>query len=313
MKVLFVDVVHQILDQRLEEMGMEVIHDHISSREEILLKIHEYRGLVIRSRFPLDEEFLKKASHLKFIARSGSGLENINLEAAERFGIKVINSPEGNKTAVAEHCIGMLLSLFNHLKRGDIEVRSGQWNREKNRGLEISGKTIGIIGYGQMGTAFAKRLSGFDCQVIAYDKYRNNYSDEWADEASLERLKSEAEIISLHLPQSTETHHYINEQFIHSCMNPFYLVNTGRGKHVELKALENGLKSEKILGACLDVLEIEKSSFENINLESLPKAWSYLKNHDRVLFSPHVAGWTQESYVKLSSILADKIEFFLNN
>jgi len=308
MKVLFVDVVHPILEERLIQLGCSCDHDYTSSKKEIESKISDYQGLVIRSRFPIDEYFLNLSINLKFIARSGAGLENIDLVAAQEKGVKVFNSPEGNMAAVGEQAIGMLLMLFNQLKKGDKEVRESTWDREGNRGLEISGKTIGIIGYGNMGKAFAKKLSGFDCNVVAHDKYKKGFSDGFVKEVSLAELKEKAEIISIHLPLTTETKYYIDKPFIASCALPFYLINTARGNHINTESLVNGLESNKILGVCLDVLEYENKSFESISANELPMAFNYLCASEKVILSPHVAGWTEESYIKLSSFLADKIE-----
>lgn len=309
-KILFLDTVHHILEERLIQLGFVCEHNYTSTKEEIEKTINNYFGIVIRSRFTIDKQFIDKALRLKFIARSGAGLENIDVAYVENKGIKIFNSPEGNKDAVGEHAIAMLLMLFNKLKQGDAQVRQGIWDREANRGLELSGKTVGIIGYGNMGSALAKKLSGFDCNVIAYDKYKvGNWKLEvgsWANEVSLEELKKKSDIISIHLPLTKETQYYVNTQFISSCKKPFYLINTARGNHVNVFDLVEGLKSGKILGACLDVLEFESKSFEleQINHE----AFNYLKNADNVILSPHVAGWTTESYEKLSIFLADKID-----
>jgi D-3-phosphoglycerate dehydrogenase len=307
-KILFLDSVHSILEERLIGLGYVCEHDLKASKEEVESKIDQYFGLVIRSRFPIEEVFLNKAINLKFIARSGAGIENINVAYAEEKGITVFNSPEGNMDAVVEHAIGMLLMLFNQLKKGDEEVRKGFWDREGNRGLEISGKTAGIIGYGNMGRAFAKKLSGFDCKVIAHDKYKKGFGDELALEVGLEILFNEADILSIHLPLSEETHYYVDEVFISKFKKPIYLINTARGNNVCLESLVKGLKNKKILGACLDVLEYETKSFETINAENFPEDFKYLAQSDKVILSPHVAGWTTESYIKLSSFLADKIE-----
>lgn len=309
-KILFLDTVHPILEERLVQMGFVCEHDYTSSKEEIEQKINSYFGVVIRSRFTIDKHFLDKATHLKFIARSGAGLENIAVAYAEKNNVKVFNSPEGNKDAVGEHAIGMLLMLFNKLKQGDAQVRQGIWDREANRGIELAGKTVGIVGYGHMGSTLAKKLSGFDCNVIAYDKYkvRSQKSEDrsWVDDVSLEELKEKSNIISIHLPLTEETQHYVNAKFISSCKKPFYLINTARGNHVNVFDLVEGLKSGKILGACLDVLEYESNSFE---LEQTHhEAFNYLRNVENVILSPHVAGWTVESYKKLSTFLADKIE-----
>tara|TARA_Y100000589_G_scaffold328039_1_gene371224 strand:+ start:46554 stop:47501 length:948 start_codon:yes stop_codon:yes gene_type:complete len=309
-KVLFVDEVHPVLAERLTALGFDCEYDYHSSKSEIEQKIENFYGLVIRSRFPLDKNFLQKAINLKFIARSGSGLENIDLQTAKELSIRVFNSPEGNATAVAEHAVGMLLTLFNKICLGNYEVKNKQWNREKNRGIELEGKTVGIIGYGVMGTAFAKRLQGFGCTVLAHDKYKQHFGNHFIKECSLDEIYEQTQIISLHLPQTKETLHYVNDDFIRKMKNPFYLINTARGKNVSTQALVKGLKSGKILGACLDVLEYEKSSFEQLETDEY---FQYLSQADNVLLTPHVAGWTVESYFKLSDILAEKIENWLKH
>lgn len=307
-KVLFLDTVHPALEQRLTGLGYVIDKDLTSSKEQIELKIEDYFGLVIRSRFPIDQQFLNKAINLKFIARSGAGLENINTLCAEQLGIEVYNSPEGNKDAVGEHVIAMLLMLFNQLKKGDFEVRNGVWDREGSRGLELAGKTVGIIGYGNMGSALAEKLTGFGCAVIAHDKYKSGYGNQDVKEVGLDEIFQETDVLSIHLPLSEETYHYVNAEFLSNFKKPIYLINTARGNNVVVKDLANALKSEKVLGACLDVLEYETSSFERINSSDLPEEFTYLTNSDKVILSPHVAGWTTESYKKLSSYLADKIE-----
>jgi len=307
-KILFVDTVHPILEQRLTALGYKCEHDLTSSKIQIEAKIVNYVGLVIRSRFPIDSTFLDKSINLKFIARSGAGLENINLAYAEEKNIKVFNSPEGNMDAVGEQVIGMLLMLFNQLKKGDAEVRNGIWDREGNRGLELSGKTIAIIGYGNMGCALAKKLSGFGCQVIAYDKYKSNYSSSIVKEVDLQTVYETADVVSIHLPLSEETHHYVDAAFLAKFQKPIYLINTARGNNVCVADLVVSLKSKTVLGVCLDVLEYETKSFETINSDNLPEDFKYLTQAENVILSPHVAGWTVESYVKLSSFLADKIE-----
>lgn len=307
-KILFVDTVHPILEERLTKNNFYCEHDYLSSKEIIEEKIDQYYGLVIRSRFPVDKQLLDKATTLKFIARSGAGLENINVAYAEQKGIKVFNSPEGNMDAVGEHTIGMLLMLFNRLKKGDSEVRRGVWDREGNRGLELSGKTIGIVGYGNMGSALAKKLQGFNCNVIAHDKYKKNFSSNMVKEVNLTTLFKETDVLSLHLPLSEETYHYVNREFLNQFEKPIYIINTARGDNLCLADLVEALKDKKVLGACLDVLEYETKSFEDINSKELPESFRYLSKAKNVVLSPHVAGWTVESYKKLSSFLADKIE-----
>lgn len=307
-KVLFIDTVHELLEQRLTNMGFDCVEGYSFSKAEVLKRINEYTGLVIRSRFKIDKEFIDEATQLKFICRSGSGMENIDLEYAKSKNIYCFNSPEGNRDAVGEHAIAMLLCLFNNIIRSDREVREGIWNREKNRGVELMGKTVGIIGYGVMGNAFAKRLSGFGVDVLAYDKYKSNYGNEFAKESSLEDIYQKADIVSIHLPLTQETTYYINTDFINKFSKSIYIVNTSRGKNLYTSDLVNVMKSGKVLGACLDVLEYETSSFEKIDKENLPEDFIYLSKCDNVVLSPHVAGWTKESYVKLSGFLADKVE-----
>lgn len=313
MKVLFLDTVHPLLEHRLVNMGFNCEYDCSSNRASILKNISFYDGIIIRSRIKIDFEFLSAAKKLKFIARSGAGLENIDCKEAEKRGITLFSAPEGNRQAVGEHVVGMILSLFNNLSIGDTQIRSGIWNREANRGLEISGKTIGIIGYGNTGRAFAKCLSGFNCKVLAYDKNKKNFSDDYVQESSLEDIQNESDIISFHTPYDESTHHYLNEVFIKKMNKPFYVINTARGKVINTSDFIKGLKSKKIQGACLDVLVYEKATFENTFSEKIDSDFQYLLSCKNILFSPHVAGWTYESYEKLSTVLADKIECFFKS
>ena len=306
MHVLFIDSVHPILEEKLSVSGYCCENGISWSREKILEQIASYQGVIIRSKFTIDTEFLSRATNLKFIARSGSGLENIDVAKANALGVKVYNSPEGNRNAVAEHSLGMLLMLFNKLKQGDEEVRNQQWNREKNRGIELDGLTVGLIGYGNTGRRFAKKLSGFEVSVLAYDKYAPEV-DENASPASLEEIKQQADIISFHVPETDETRYMFSSLFIKECAKPFYLINTSRGKVVNTEALMNGMKNGKILGACLDVLEYETKAFGNFESNEVPEAFMYLVNSEKTVLSPHVAGWTHESYVKLATTLFDKI------
>jgi D-3-phosphoglycerate dehydrogenase / 2-oxoglutarate reductase len=307
MKVIFIDTVHPVLRERLEAKGIRCVMHTGTTQQELGQIIDHYDGIVIRSRIPLNKQFLSRASQLKFIARSGAGLENIDVEYCKSRGIICFNSPEGNRDAVGEQAIGMILSLFNNLVRADNEVRKGTWNREGNRGIELSGKTVGIIGYGHMGSSFAKKLCGFGCRIMAHDKYKNGFGSGEVEEVSLDAIKASADIISLHLPLTEETHYYFNRAFIHSVKNNFYLINTARGLNVNTADLVNGMQSGKIKGACLDVVEYEDSSFEKHDPMLSPEPWQYLLESDRVILSPHIAGWTVESYYKLSNYLADKI------
>lgn len=307
LKVIFIDEVHPILQEALEEMGFECHIKTMLNRVQIEEIIHEYTGAVIRSKFLFDKKIIDKAGKLKFIARSGSGLENIDTAHAASKNIKCYNSPEGNANAVGEHCLGMLLTLFRKVCSADAEVRQGSWKREENRGIELDGKTVGLIGYGNTGKAFAKKLRGFDVEILAYDKYLSNYSDQWVIQSSLEEIQQKAEIISLHVPYTAETHHLISDSFIQSCKRDFYLINTSRGKCVNTKDLVKNLQNSKLRGACLDVLEFESTSFENLSEGEFPEAFNYLRTSKNTLLSPHIAGWTSESYVKLSAVLGEKI------
>lgn len=307
MKVLFLDEVHEILAKRLSEAGHECIHAENFSKEECLNWSKKVDGIVIRSRFPMDESFLKNASHLKFIARSGAGMENIDVPYCEKRGIILYNAPEGNRNAVAEQALGMLLSLMNKLHTADKEIRSGIWDREGNRGIELDGKTIGIIGYGNNGREFAKRLRGFDVNVLAYDKYTQSFGNDFVKECTLEAIYDQADVISFHIPQNKETIHFANNEFFKSLVKPIFLLNLSRGKIVDTSALVQAIESGKVLGAGLDVLEYEKASFESFFEQELPVPFRYLLNSPKVILSPHVGGWTTESYFKLSNVLADKI------
>ena len=307
MKILLLDKNHPLITEQLSEKGFVLEKDFSSSYEQVLEKIHLYEGIIIRSRIPLDAHFLEKAKNLKFIARVGAGMENIDTAKAQELGIKLINSPEGNKDAVAEHVIGTLLVLMNRLFISSNEVKKGIWLREENRGEEILGKTFGIIGYGNMGKAVAKRLSGFGCKTIFYD-IKPNLSDEFATQVSLEELQENADILSLHIPLTEDTLYMIDEEFISKMKKNFYFINTARGKNLKTSALVNALKSGKIKGACLDVLEYEKTSFEN--LETRNEDLEYLLNSEKAIITPHIAGWTHESKIKLAQVIVNKILAF---
>ena len=304
MKILQLDKNHPLISEQLTAKGFVVEEDHSSTYDEVLEKIIDYQGIIIRSRIPLDKNFLTKASHLKFIARVGAGMENIDIETAEKFGIKLINSPEGNRDSVAEHVVGMLLILMNRLFIASNQVKNGIWKREENRGDELLGKTFGIIGYGNMGKATAKRLSGFGVEVIFHD-ILPNLSDEFATQVSLEELQKRADILSLHIPLTSETHYLIDEEFISKMEKNFYFINTARGKNLKTKALVKAIESGKVLGACLDVLEYEKSSFENLETEN--QDLKYLLDSEKAIVTPHIGGWTHQSKEKLAQVIVDKI------
>ncbi|CAA7195384.1 2-hydroxyacid dehydrogenase [Chryseobacterium potabilaquae] len=304
MKVLLLDKNHPLITKQLLDRNFILEEDFTSSYDEVCDKIGNYEGVIIRSRIPLDRSFLEKATHLKFIARVGAGMENIDVEVAKKLGIQLINSPEGNRDSVAEHVVGMLLILMNRLFIASQEVKQGIWKREENRGDELLGKTVGLIGYGNMGKATAKRLSGFGCRVIFYD-ILPNLSDEYGMQVSVEELKRTADILSLHIPLTSETHYLIDDQFFKDMKNGIYFINTARGKNVKTKDLVIALKSGKIKGAGLDVLEYEKSSFENIETEN--EDLKYLLTSEKVIVTPHIAGWTIQSKEKLAQIIVDKI------
>ncbi|CAL2102610.1 D-3-phosphoglycerate dehydrogenase [Tenacibaculum sp. 190130A14a] len=308
MKVLHLDTNHSLLIHQLKELGFTNEEDYTSSKEEIVNKINQYEGIVIRSRFTIDKMFLDKATNLKFIGRVGAGLENIDCDYAIKKGITLISAPEGNRNAVGEHALGMLLSLFNKLNKADKEVSNGKWLREENRGVELDGKTVGLIGYGNMGKAFAKKLRGFDVNVLCYD-IKPDVGDENCKQVSLEQLQQETDVLSLHTPQTALTINMIDANFIESFSKPFWLINTARGKSVVTKDLVTALESGKVLGAGLDVLEYEKKSFENLFTNNeMPEAFQYLINAENVILSPHVAGWTIESKEKLAQTIVDKIK-----
>lgn len=311
MRILLLDTNHPLIEKQLSEKGFVLDADYTSTYDEVLEKIRNYEGIIIRSRIPLDHNFLTKATHLKFIARVGAGMENIDVNAAQDLGIQLINSPEGNRDSVAEHVVGMLLILMNRLFIASNEVKNGIWKREENRGDELLGKTFGIIGYGNMGKATAKRLSGFGIKVIFYD-IKDNLSDEFATQVSLDEIQKRADILSLHIPLTDETYYMIDENFIAKMQKNFYFVNTARGKNLKTKALVEALKSGKVLGACLDVLEYEKSSFENLDTSTSLSTkenqdLKYLLDSDKVIVTPHIAGWTLQSKEKLAQVIVDKI------
>ncbi|SOU87516.1 2-hydroxyacid dehydrogenase [Tenacibaculum dicentrarchi] len=308
MKILHLDSNHELLLHQLNDVGFVNEQDYTASKEVIEAKINQYDGIIIRSRFTIDKQFLDKATNLKFIGRVGAGLENIDCEYANQKGIHLISAPEGNRNAVGEHALGMILSLFNKFRKADNEVRNGKWLREDNRGIELDGRTIGLIGYGNMGKSFAKKLRGFDVKVLCYD-IKPNVGDENCTQVSLEELQQKADVLSLHTPQTALTTNMIDANFINAFSKPFWLINTARGKSVVTSDLVDALKSSKVLGAGLDVLEYEKKSFENLFVnQDMPEAFQYLIKADNVLLSPHVAGWTVESKQKLAQTIVDKIK-----
>ena len=305
--VLLIDETHKILQEKLKAKGYTVDFCPQYTYEDLVSCIDSYDALVVRSKVIIDKRLLDCAKNLKCIARSGAGMDAIDVEYAQSKGIVCLNSPEGNRDAVGEHTVGLLLCLLNKINSADSQVRNFLWQREYNRGLELNCRTVGIIGYGNMGKAFAKRLKGFGCKVIAYDKYLQNYTDEFAGQCTLKELYAEADILSLHVPLTDETKYMVNTEFINSFRKPFFLINTSRGKTVRLADLLQAMKQKKVLGCALDVLESESHCQQIESNESLNAMLKELFAMENTVFTPHVAGWTKESYYKLADTLADKI------
>jgi D-3-phosphoglycerate dehydrogenase len=307
-KILHIDSNHPLLWEQLQQAGFINHEDFTSSKEEIETKIYDYQGIVIRSRFKIDKQFLDKATNLQFIARVGAGLESIDCDYATSKNIALIAAPEGNCNAVGEHTLGMILSLFNKLNIADSEIRSGEWNREKNRGYELDGKTVGIIGYGNMGKAFAKKLRGFEVEVLCYD-IKDNVGDANAKQVSLQELQQKTDVLSLHIPWTPETDKMVNSDFINTFAKDIWIINTSRGKNIVTADLVTAIESGKVLGAGLDVLEYEKLSFETLFQDkNTPEAFQYLLDGRKVILTPHIAGWTYESHEKLAQVIVDKIK-----
>jgi D-3-phosphoglycerate dehydrogenase / 2-oxoglutarate reductase len=305
--IVFLDTVHSVLEERLTAHGMTCIDGSRWTYEDCRTQLAATTGIVIRSRFPMDAALLDHAPKLQFIARSGAGMENIDEAYCLERGIKLFNAPEGNRNAVGEHALGMLLSLMNRIHTSHNEIRSGKWEREGNRGIELDGKTVGIIGYGNNGRAFAQKLRGFDVKVLAYDKYKSGFGDDFVMEATLEAVVRKSDVISFHIPQNEETVWFADQEFFDGLGKPVFLLNLSRGKIVETAALIRAIDAGRVLGAGLDVNEFEKASFESFFDDGMPDGLRYLLDSDKVLLTPHIGGWTNESWFKLSDVLADKI------
>lgn len=301
--ILIVDDIHPVFIERAEALGYTCNYQPDIKADAALQIIGEYAGLVIRSKFEVDRSVLAVAHNLRFICRAGAGMDNIDENFARENGINLINAPEGNMDAVGEHAIGMLLSLMNNFRIADAQIREGSWQREANRGYELKGKTVGIIGYGFMGGSFARKLSGFGVNVIAYDKYKTGFSDEYAREVSMEEIVKHSDVLSIHVPLTTETNGLVDDEYLFHFKKPIFFINTSRGKTAKVSAILNAIKSGKILGAGLDVLEVEK--FPALGEQSW---FDELKNSGKVLLTPHVAGWTFDSYRKISEVMAEKLE-----
>lgn len=307
MKILLADKNHEVLEEIFKKNNFITDSFWDKTPDELIKILPNYDGLVIRSKFKLTKDILDTCQKLKVIGRVGAGMENIDLEYANKKNIICVNAPEGNSDAVGEHALGMLLMLLNNLKKADKEVREGIWLRAENRGYEISGKTIGIIGYGHMGSSFAKKLYGFDCKILVHDKYKTNFGNEKITECDLQSIFNEADIVSLHLPLTKETNHYANSNFFNAFKKQIYLINTSRGKCLNTEDLLVAINKNKVLGACLDVLEFESTSFEKISDEKQSVVFNKLITNDKVVLSPHIAGWTHESNYKMSKLVAERM------
>jgi D-3-phosphoglycerate dehydrogenase / 2-oxoglutarate reductase len=310
MKILIIDQMHPTIIPFLEGIGVKPDYRPDIKRDQVLDIVGDYTGIIVRSKMVLDREFFDKASNLKIIARAGAGLDQVDLETMRSRHIEIVNAPEGNRDALGEHAIGMLLCLFNKINLGDAQVRQGIWDREGNRGVELKNKTVGIIGYGFMGQAFVKRLASFDCNILVYDKYKRFFGDNFIKEVELERIFEEADVLSMHIPLNSETKHMINEDFLYKFKKQIYFLNSARGELAKLTTIQRAVESGKILGAVLDVLENEKL---NKLTPEQTNAFNYLKASDKVLFTPHVGGWTNESYVRINEVLTSKIKDFINS
>lgn len=313
MKILITDNTHPVLVEKLEAAGHQCFVWTDCTYDALLAEVHNYDALVVRSKIAIDRAFLDRARHLKCIGRVGAGMETIDVDYAESIGISCLNSPEGNRDAVGEHALGLLLALADKICRADLEVRQGLWRREANRGFEIKGRTVGIIGFGNMGGAFAQRLQGFECDIVAYDKYKPaGYAPSYVNEVSLAELQRCADIVSLHVPLTDETRYMVDEAFLNSFAKPVCLINTSRGAVVKTADLVASIESGKVLGAALDVIEYEDMSKDGLDLAALPADFRYLLSSPQTVLTPHVAGWTVESKYKLAAVLADKIIRHLN-
>jgi len=301
-KILIIDDLHPAFKNRAEELGYEVDDLPKITRAETMAAISAYDGIAVRTKFKIDRELMEATPNLKFVARAGAGLDNIDEAYASERNIQLINAPEGNRDALGEHALGLLLSLSNNFRQSDIEIRNGIWNREGNRGWELKGKTVGIIGYGFMGSSMARKLSGLEVNVIAYDKYKTGFSDQYAKECSMEEIVKHSDVLSLHIPLTAETRQMVNEEYLYHFKKNIFFINTARGEIVDTKAVLAAIKSGKIIGAGLDVLEAEK--FPNLGEQSW---YEELKASPKVILTPHVGGWTFESYRKISEVLGEKL------
>ena len=303
-KIIHLDENHELLKNELGKLGFKNYFDLISTKKEIENKIWEYQGIILRSRIEIDKRFIDSCKNLKFIARVGSGLENIDTDYAKKKNIEIISAAEGNANAVGEHALGMLLSLLNKIIKSNNEINQNIWERGQNRGIELDGKTIGIIGYGNTGKSLAKKLSGFNVRVLCNDIIED-VSDKYATQVSISEIMKSCDIVSLHTNLNDSSFHLINKHFINNCKKSFFLINTSRGECLKTSDIVDGIKTGKILGACLDVIENESKSFEFLNINS---DFEYLKKSEKVVLSPHIAGWSIESKLKLAQVVLEKIK-----
>ena len=303
-KIIHLDENHELLKNELEKLGFKNYFDLISTKKELEKKIWEYQGIILRSRIEIDKRFIDSCKNLKFIARVGSGLENIDTDYAKKKNIEIISAAEGNANAVGEHALGMLLSLLNKIIKSNNEINQNIWEREQNRGIELDGKTIGIIGYGNTGKSLAKKLSGFNVRVLCNDIIED-VSDKYATQVNISEIMKSCDIVSLHTNLNDSSFHLINKHFINNCKKSFFLINTSRGECLKTSDIVDGIKTGKILGACLDVIENESKSFEFLNINS---DFEYLKKSEKVVLSPHIAGWSIESKLKLAQVVLEKIK-----
>lgn len=301
-KILIVDDLHPIFKEKAEALGYHVDDRPLITRAETLAVVKDYEGIAVRTKFRIDQELFDVAPKLQFVARAGAGLDNIDVDIAKQKGIALLAANEGNMDAVGEHAVGLLLALMNNFRKADLEIRNGVWDREGNRGYELKGKTVGIIGYGFMGQSFARKLAGFGVNVIAYDKYKTGFSDEFAREVSMEEIVKQCDVLSLHIPLTNETKKMVNDEYFFHFKKPIFFINTARGEIVNTQAVLNNLSNGKILGAGLDVLEKEK--FPTLAEQGWYEA---LKTNEKVILTPHIAGWTFDSYRKISEVLAEKL------
>jgi len=306
-KIALIDKTHPLLVKKLTELGYSCEEAHEESLKALWPQLPEYEGIIIRSRFTLDKAFLEQCRDLKFIARMGIGLEHVDLEYAAERGIKVFNSPEGSRDSVGEHTVGMILGLLHRLQRANLQVRRGVWDRKTNKGLELRHRTVGIIGYGNTGSAVAQRLQCFGCRILAYDRYKSGFGNEKVQEVSLRTLQAEADIVTVHIPYDEHNHYFINAALLNAFQKPIFLINTSRGRVLNTAELVAALKSGQVLGAALDVVEYEEQAFNELDIESLPAPFQYLRQSEEVILTPHTAGISAEVMEAHARVIGEKV------